>query len=491
MFLFPSILDFITRVSSHLPQDVKNALQQAQGSETGSSARIALDIIQKNVGKAEKEKVPLCQDTGFPTFWVTASSRMDNEFVTDQIHKAVSMATKKGILRPNAVDSLTGENSGNNLGDGFPKIIFDQDNTLEKNSVKIQLLLKGGGCENTSAQMALPAQTDFGRANRDIEGVEKAVLQMVKNAEGKGCAPGIVGVHIGGDRSTGYEKSKKNLFRECGNPSENNILSELETRILQKANHLNIGPMGFGGKNTLLDCFCSASHRLPASFFVTVSYNCWALRRGEIVLDLVSGKEIESATDLFHSSPLHPGGQAPEGEGTMEGSLENAKKISLPLNNSDIDSLKTGDTVLLSGVLYTGRDRLHHSVVEEGVLLPEDIAGSAIYHCGPIMKKNEEEEWQCVSAGPTTSIREEPYQAEFIEKTGVKAVIGKGNMGEKTLEALRKHKAVYLHAIGGAAAVYAECVEKVEDVFFLEEFGMPESLWKLRVKDFPVVVTMK
>ncbi len=497
MFIFPQILDLIKDVSTTLPKDVQDALKHARKSENinNTAANISLDIINKNIDISAFEKVPMCQDTGFPTFYVAynpklQANRIDEEYIIEQIEKAVKMATKNGILRPNAVDSLTGKNSGTNLGDDYPKIIFEKNFELKTNEILLKLILKGGGSENVSDQFAVPAMTDFGRASRDMEGVKKVVLQVVKNAEGKGCAPGILGIHIGGDRGTGYDKAKKNLFNPLFETNKNEILAKLEEYILEEANQLNIGPMGFGGKSTILSCSVSASHRLPASFFVTVVYNCWALRRAEIILNLESGKVQKSEKYNNPKNNIINNLAKNRTENNTKLDFSNAKKLKFPITSEDVKKLEFGDIVLLSGKIYTGRDTLHHAVVEKGLELPIDISGSAIYHCGPIMKQHENGEWYAYSAGPTTSIREEPYQTDFIEKTGIKAVIGKGNMGEKTLAGLRKNNAVYLHAIGGAATIYAKSITKVHDVHFLEEFGMPEALWELEIKDFPVRVSM-
>jgi tartrate/fumarate subfamily iron-sulfur-dependent hydro-lyase beta chain len=164
-------------------------------------------------------------------------------------------------------------------------------------------------------------------------------------------------------------------------------------------------------------------------------------------------------------------------------------KLTLPISEEQVRSLKVGDMVLLSGVLYTGRDAVHKHLYE-GKSIPVDIRGSAIYHCGPVVVKTENGEWSVRAAGPTTSSREEPYQATVIEKYGLRAVIGKGGMGAKTLKACKDFGCVYLHAVGGAAQVLAETVKKVRGVSMLEEFGSPEAIWELEVVDFPALVTI-
>ncbi|MFQ5772847.1 MAG: fumarate hydratase, partial [bacterium] len=197
----------------------------------------------------------------------------------NHIHDAIAEATSKSYLRPNAVDSLTGENSGNNLGKDFPTIHFEE---WEKDDLRIDLLLKGGGCETVGAQYRLPYAPL--QAGRDITGVKKVVLDAVYQAQGKGCAPGILGVGIGGDRGTSYVLSKQQLFRKLDDQNENETLRAAEEELLEKGNRLQIGPMGFGGKTTLLGVKMDWMHRLPACFFVSISYMCWADRRKSMVL---------------------------------------------------------------------------------------------------------------------------------------------------------------------------------------------------------------
>lgn len=164
-------------------------------------------------------------------------------------------------------------------------------------------------------------------------------------------------------------------------------------------------------------------------------------------------------------------------------------KLTLPMTEEQVRNLNVGDMVLLSGVMFTGRDAVHKHLYE-GKSIPVDIRGSAIYHCGPVVVKTESGEWSVRAAGPTTSTREEPYQATVIEKYGIRAVIGKGGMGAKTQKACKDFGCVYLHAVGGAAQVLAETVKKVRGVSMLEEFGSPEAIWELEVVDFPALVTI-
>lgn len=489
-----SVSFLIEKASTDLPIDIVNAMEEAKKQEEkDSNADFSLTTLSENIAKAKQKTVPMCQDTGFLTFFVTYSPEFSQKKLTQAIFLAVQKSTHTGLLRPNAVDSLTGKNSGDNTGIAIPKIIFTLDEEIDatvETRCTVSLLLKGGGSENVSNQHALPCQTDFGRAGRDLEGVKKVVLQTVKNAEGKGCAPGILGVHIGGDRATGYEKAKHNFFRKIPDTNPEKILADLEQQISHEANQLGIGPMGFGGKSTVLDTKISVSHRIPASFFVTIAYSCWALRRGNISCN-TQGEILNHSWE--NKNPEEQDSESGVCNTPLQEKkiIENTKYLTFPLSEADISELHAGDKVMLSGTIFTGRDTLHHHVVAENNPLPKDISGSAIYHCGPVMKKNaEENKWEVIAAGPTTSIREEPYQAEFIKKTGVRGVIGKGGMEAKTLQGLQDSKAVYFHAIGGAATIYAEKITEVKGVDFLEEFGVPEAMWELEIKDFPVIVTM-
>lgn len=231
-----------------------------------------------NVTLARTRSVPLCQDTGAALFWVHLPEGMSMRRVRRAIEAAMEEATARQYLRPNAVDPVTGKNSGNNLGPGVPVIHFDE---WDRPELSVHLVLKGGGCENVGAQYSLPDER-LG-AGRDLEGVKKAVLDAVYRAQGKGCPPGILGVCIGGDRSSGYAESKRQLLRRMDDRNPDPVLDRLEQEILEAANRMGIGPLGLGGRSTLLGVKIGALHRLPASYFVTVSYMCWEHRRRHLI----------------------------------------------------------------------------------------------------------------------------------------------------------------------------------------------------------------
>jgi fumarate hydratase, class I len=474
-----SVLQLIVRTSTDLPPDVRASMGTAllaEPPETRSGQ--ALTIIAQNIDLAVDTEGAICQDTGMPTFEVKTPVGANHIVMRQQIREAVAEATRRGKLRPNSVDSITGKNSGDNLGPGMPIVHFDQ---WEKDEVEVKLILKGGGCENVNAQYALPAELPhLGRADRDFDGVKKAILHAIWNAQGKGCSPGAVGVCIGGDRTSGYTHAKEQLFRTLDDVNPDPRLAEVEASIMATVNHLKIGAMGFGGDVTLIGCKIGALNRLPASFFVSVAYDCWAFRRLGVVLSASTG-----AIDRWlYRDPSHPIVPMLDQAGFMRTGREVA--LQTPLTEEQVRSLKVGDVVLVSGRMFTGRDAVHAHLMKHDP--PVDLRGSVLYHCGPVVVK-EGERWRVTAAGPTTSIREEPYQGEIIKRYGVRVVVGKGGMGARTLAALKEHGCVYLNAIGGAAQFYARAIESVDDVSLLE-FGTPEAMWHLRVKDFPAIVTM-
>jgi fumarate hydratase class I len=476
---FDSVVQLIVRTSTDLPPDVRASMGIAlKGEPPETRAGQALTIIAQNIDLAVDTEGAICQDTGMPTFEVKTPVGANQIWMRRQIREAVAEATRRGKLRPNSVDSITGKNSGDNLGPGMPIVHFEQ---WEKDEIEVKLILKGGGCENVNAQYALPVELPhLGRADRNFDGVRKAILHAVWNAQGKGCSPGAVGVCVGGDRTSGYTHAKEQLFRTLDDVNPDPRLAELEASVMGTVNNLEIGTMGFGGNVTLIGCKIGVMNRLPACYFVSVAYDCWAFRRLGVSLDAATGA-IET---WLYRDPSHPILPMLDQAGFTRTGREVA--LQAPLTEEQVRSLKVGDVVLVSGRMFTGRDEVHSYLMKHDP--PVDLRGAVLYHCGPVVVK-EAEGWRVTAAGPTTSIREEPYQGEIIKRYGVRAVIGKGGMGAKTLAALKEHGGVYLNAVGGAAQFYARTIEGVDDVSLLE-FGTPEAMWHLRVKDFPAIVTM-
>jgi fumarate hydratase class I len=280
-----NLFELIRRTSVDLPADVETALRRAYTAEKkGSRARWVLETVLANVQLARKNDAPLCQDTGSLLFYVHVPVGFDTNALAAAARLAVARATRLGYLRQNTIDSLTGEPYQTNVAHGAPVFCFEQ---CARSTVDVRLILKGGGCENVGRQYSLPDETL--EAGRDLDGVRRCVLDSVVQAQGNGCAPGVLGVCIGGDRCTGYEHSKEQFFRKLDDRAGVRVLARLEDRIRREARTLDIGPMGLGGETALLGVKIGALSRLPASFYVTISYMCWAFRRRGAVLSPSGG----------------------------------------------------------------------------------------------------------------------------------------------------------------------------------------------------------
>ena len=276
------IARLVRKTSSTLPQDALDALKEAVRRETkGSSARMVLETLVENATLACKKGTPMCQDTGTLTFFV--DERLRNVVTPAAVKNAVAYATEKGWLRRNTIDSVSGRSIDSNTCEGAPVIHYVEPSSPRSASA-VTLLMKGGGSENMSRQYSLP-DSSIG-AGRDLEGVRRCILDAVQKAQGYGCAPGILGVCIGGDRACGFEEAKHQLLRKLDDANNVPELDRLEKRLLKEANSLGIGPMGLGGKTTLLGVKIGSRPRVPASFFVTVAYLCWAARRQTVKFPL-------------------------------------------------------------------------------------------------------------------------------------------------------------------------------------------------------------
>jgi len=267
--------ELIRRASSDLPVDVVTAIKEGLLTEKRNSiAHKTLQMILKNIDIAREKSLPMCQDTGTPVFYVNYPAKVSQIDIKKKINQAIKESVYKLYLRPNIVDTLTGKNLGDRTGPGYPVINFEE---WKKDYIKVILMLKGGGCENVGTQYALPDSRV--NAVRDLEGVRRCILDAVHKAQGRGCSPGILGVCIGGDRVSSYEESKRQLLRSLDDRNKNPVLGKLEQSIMRDANKLGIGPMGFGGRTTLLGVKIGSLCRIPPSYFVSVTYMCWAYRR--------------------------------------------------------------------------------------------------------------------------------------------------------------------------------------------------------------------
>ena len=276
-----TFVELIRRASTELPGDIAEALREGrQAEEENGLAGLALNTILENVDLARDTSAPICQDTGTPVVWIHHPVGVSTRELKEDFVAAVREATSRKYLRPNAVNTLTGSNTGDGAGRGIPFVHFEE---WDEPHIEVRMILKGGGSENVGSQYKLP-DGKLG-AGRDLEGVRRAVLDAVVQAQGMGCAPGILGICVGGDRVSAFEESKRQLLRELKDTNPIPELAELEERLLREGNELGVGPMGFGGKTTLLGVKVGVLDRLPACYFVTISYMGWASRKAAVKIE--------------------------------------------------------------------------------------------------------------------------------------------------------------------------------------------------------------
>jgi fumarate hydratase class I len=282
-----TLLELIRRTSCDLPTDVEQALRKSLEAETSDTARATLTAMLENVALARDREAPICQDTGTPTFSWHIPRGADAMALEKQARTAIAEATRRGWLRRNTLEALSGKSQDDNVAEGTPVCHFVQE---DREDVVVWLLQKGGGSENVSTQYSLPDASL--NAGRDLEGVRACLLDAVWKAQGHGCAPGVLGVCVGSDRAGGFTVAKEQLLRPLDDRAAEPELAVLEERVLRDANKLGIGPMGLSGATTLLGVKIAARPRVPASFFVTVAYMCWACRRRGVRAQ-TDGKMIE------------------------------------------------------------------------------------------------------------------------------------------------------------------------------------------------------
>jgi fumarate hydratase class I len=286
------IIELYKKVATSIPGDVEDALKTAYANETEPLARESLNVILQNIKIARTTARPICQDTGFPVFYIKVPKGLSHQLVKDMIMDATRIATNKIPLRPNAVDVITEKNTGDNVGEYFPFVYTEE---TEEQSLIVDLMLKGGGCENLGQTYKLPQSLVISHqssvknndleiiAERDFDGVRKCVLDAVFKAQGRGCPPYTIGVAIGGAKDQVAFLSKKQLMRKIPDMHPNAAIAELENKILNDINSLGIGTAGLGGRITAIGVKIATAHRHPASYFVDVSFSCWANRRGRLI----------------------------------------------------------------------------------------------------------------------------------------------------------------------------------------------------------------
>jgi len=482
-----AVEEIIRQAQTRLPTDVVEALVGARDAETNKTAASQLDAILENISIADEGGIPMCQDTGILVFFVEIGR--DASIVLDldrAIREGVKQATNSVPLRPNAVEPLTRQNSGDNTGDGLPDINYS---FKVGKDITITVAPKGAGSENMSAfTMLKPSQVDS---------VKDFVVETVLKAGGMPCPPIIVGVGIGGSFDKSARLAKHSLLRNLGD------MDEYELEILEAINSLGIGPMGLGGRTTALAVHVEKAHCHTASLPVSVNIQCWANRHASVTLD--AGHDLTHLDEQYkaghnlaeqHTNKHHLARQNITRHHLTEQHMTGHKMVgqdvphhlTIPLGRDDIMDLQAGDIVYLSGIIYTARDEAHLRILEltdEGKPLPFYLEGAVLYHCGPLMQKDGGV-WRTVAAGPTTSARMTDMTPQVLDNYNVRAIIGKGGM--KNIAPVLEDRCVYLAYTGGCAALAVDMIKDVRGVHWLD-LGMPEAVWVLEVENFgPLIV---
>ena len=457
--------ELVQLANLHLPDDVSAALSRAAARESSPTGRLILELLLENSRIARRDRLPICQDTGIDVFFVEIgrSISIDGDLI-HAINKGVASGTRKGYLRCSVCDPLTRKNTGDNT----PAVVHVELTGGE--GLVIDCLPKGCGSENMGALFMLPPSAG-------VDGIVKAVVDTVLKAGPNPCPPGVIGVGIGGTMEKAALLSKKALLRPVGQPSPREDTARLETRLLDEINRLGIGPQGLGGDTTALGVAVEAYPCHIASLPVAVNIQCHAARHARAV---------------WHDGLWTIGAEAGPAAGLMDAecgyapfSQDKAIGIELPATKEMLSRLRAGDWVLLNGVLYTGRDQTHRRLVElldQGRPLPVDLKGQTIYYTGPSPARPGR---VIGSAGPTTSYRMDAYTPRLLEQ-GIAAAIGKGRRSLEVREAMKRHGAIYLAAIGGAGAYISMCVKRCELIAF-PELG-PEAMYRMEVEDLPAIV---
>ena len=451
----------VQTANRELPQDVESALLAAREREESQNGRLVLDIIVENAGLARQTGLPICQDTGIDVVFVQIGQELKIEGdLIRAINEGIALGTREGYLRCSVCDPITRKNTGDNT----PAVVHVEP--VVGDSLQISVLPKGCGSENMSAMVMLPPS-----AGED--GIVRAVADQVLKAGPNPCPPGIIGIGIGGTTEKTALLAKKALLRPVGLRNPRDDLAKLEDRIFVRINGLGIGPLGLGGSVTSLGVAVEVYPCHIASLPLAINIQCHAARH--CTARWANGSWLMIPPRLsFENDAQHPAAFK-----------DRVFRIDLPLSESVVADLRAGDWVLLSGVVYTGRDQTHRRLVEmldSGASLPVDLKGQLIYYVGPSPAPAGR---PVGSAGPTTSYRMDAYTPRMLAE-GVLATMGKGKRSPEVKAAMKDHGAVYFATIGGAGTYLSSHIETCELVAF-PELG-PEALYRMRVKNFPAIV---
>ena len=462
---------FVGFTAKKLPDDVIAKLEELRDKESSPMAKVIYDTMFKNQELAVKLDRPSCQDTGVLQFWVkcgTAFPYIDDLEVL--LKEAVIQATVETPLRHNSVETFDEYNTGKNVGKGTPTVWWDI--VPNSDQCEIYTYMAGGGC-------TLPGNATVLMPGEGYEGVTKFVLDRMTTYGLNACPPLLIGVGVGTSVETAALNSKKALMRPIGTHNENANAAKMEKLLEDGINAIGLGPQGMGGNYSVMGVNIENTARHPSAIGVAVNVGCWSHRRGHIVFDKDLNYTVDTHTGFVYE------------ENVMAVVVKDDKKILVtPVSAEDLKDIHIGDIVYLSGDLTTCRDVAHRRVVEEGREMPVNVKDCGILHAGPIIRPLDNEQYEMVSVGPTTSMRMEKFEYEFVEETGVRVIVGKGGMKENTQRACKDYGAIHCVFPAGNAVVAATEVEEIVEAQW-KDLGMPETLWHCHVKEFgPLIVSI-
>ncbi len=460
------VIEIVARLvqlaNKELPRDVEDLLSSCKEREKSLNGRFVLGVLLENARLSRATSLPICQDTGIDTVFVRIGRGLRIDFdIYEAVDHGIARGTKEGFLRSSVCDPITRKNSGNNT----PAIVHLE--LTQGEGLRIDILPKGCGSENMSTLFMLsPSQ--------GIDGIVDAVRQQVLRAGPNPCPPGIIGVGIGGTMEQAAILSKKALLRPVGQPNSRKDVAEIEERIFDAISNLGLGALGLGGICTCLGVSAEIYPCHIASLPVAINIQCHAARRS---FAKWNGEGWHLDTE----------GQSSIARAHVTTSIcpPNAKRVQVPISKMDMEGLRAGDWVLMNGHFYTGRDQTHKRLIElldQGKPLPVDLKGQLIYYVGPSPAPPGH---IIGAAGPTTSYRMDAYTPRLLDE-GLAATMGKGRRSSETIEALKKHNALYFVTLGGAGAYLSRHIKSCELVAF-PELG-PEAMYLMEVEDFPAIV---
>lgn len=451
------VYDMCVLANTSLPQEVFEKILDAYNNEKNTDAKQALELILKNAIMAQEKKMPLCQDCGQVMVFVRGKNIPAN--IKEIVNNAVSKAYEENYFRKSIVKNALFERK--NTKTNTPCVIYTE--VTNQDELEIELLLKGGGCENVGAtEMLSPTASE--------DDIVEYVTSVVKKAGSRGCPPYFIGIGIGGTMEYAGLLSKKALLLE-ENIDENH--KNLAEKIKNAVNDLNIGAAGLGGNATALDVKILTEFTHIACMPLAVTINCHSTRH--VKCKIKEENEAKIIFKHFDSSSFKP----------TEDFSDYVKVDSVDI--SKIKVLKKGQKVLLSGEIYTARDAAHKRLVEmieKGEKLPFNLTNKIIFYAGPCNCPGE-----CVvgSIGPTTASRMDKF-APILYKEGILATIGKGERSQEVQKAVKEHGGVYFTAIGGIACYLSKRFIK-KDLVAFEDLGT-EAIFRFEVKDLPLRVDL-